>query len=80
MPQDPFPRWAVETRSLRFAAVGTLGLLACGVMAWNGLGAFAWSAAALSVGLLAAAWAFRKPRSEERRVGKECRSRWSPYH
>src|SRR3712207_7313667 len=27
--------------------------------------------ALLSVGL---------PRSEERRVGKECRSRWSPYH
>ena len=23
-------------------------------------------------------WEF--PRSEERRVGKECRSRWSPYH
>jgi len=22
----------------------------------------------------------RCPRSEERRVGKECRSRWSPYH
>src|SRR6201997_5330773 len=22
----------------------------------------------------------RPPRSEERRVGKECRSRWSPYH
>src|SRR2546425_12646593 len=22
----------------------------------------------------------RWPRSEERRVGKECRSRWSPYH
>src|SRR3712207_2382199 len=22
----------------------------------------------------------RYPRSEERRVGKECRSRWSPYH
>ena len=22
----------------------------------------------------------RLPRSEERRVGKECRSRWSPYH
>ena len=22
----------------------------------------------------------RKTRSEERRVGKECRSRWSPYH
>ena len=23
---------------------------------------------------------FNKARSEERRVGKECRSRWSPYH
>src|SRR2546430_11887976 len=23
---------------------------------------------------------FGIPRSEERRVGKECRSRWSPYH
>src|SRR2546422_1780318 len=23
---------------------------------------------------------FRALRSEERRVGKECRSRWSPYH
>src|SRR2546427_1964270 len=23
---------------------------------------------------------FTQPRSEERRVGKECRSRWSPYH
>ena len=28
-------------------------------------------------------WRYRPeccPRSEERRVGKECRSRWSPYH
>src|SRR2546429_3744705 len=24
--------------------------------------------------------ALQKIRSEERRVGKECRSRWSPYH
>src|SRR2546422_3114652 len=23
---------------------------------------------------------YSKSRSEERRVGKECRSRWSPYH
>src|SRR3989441_12852267 len=23
---------------------------------------------------------WKDPRSEERRVGKECRSRWSPYH
>ena len=25
-------------------------------------------------------WGGRAMRSEERRVGKECRSRWSPYH
>ena len=27
-------------------------------------------------------WSYRRKidRSEERRVGKECRSRWSPYH
>src|SRR2546427_7411631 len=25
-------------------------------------------------------WQDYSPRSEERRVGKECRSRWSPYH
>ena len=28
----------------------------------------------------AGAPAFADVRSEERRVGKECRSRWSPYH
>ena len=26
------------------------------------------------------AFRFERDRSEERRVGKECRSRWSPYH
>ena len=25
-------------------------------------------------------WIRKRSRSEERRVGKECRSRWSPYH
>ena len=25
-------------------------------------------------------WLLLTTRSEERRVGKECRSRWSPYH
>src|SRR5438034_9243026 len=29
---------------------------------------------------LVIALAFERERSEERRVGKECRSRWSPYH
>src|SRR5258708_40030344 len=31
-------------------------------------------------GQLTVHWAGRGSRSEERRVGKECRSRWSPYH
>src|SRR3989449_11404974 len=31
-------------------------------------------------GVIAEAQAMAAKRSEERRVGKECRSRWSPYH
>src|SRR4029077_21294441 len=29
---------------------------------------------------LASPYSYGAQRSEERRVGKECRSRWSPYH
>ena len=44
-------------------------------MPWLGL------AAALAVGaLLGLLLGLVSSRSEERRVGKECRSRWSPYH
>ena len=32
------------------------------------------------VQIVAAFALFVNARSEERRVGKECRSRWSPYH
>ena len=32
------------------------------------------------VTLLGSAAGDKDSRSEERRVGKECRSRWSPYH
>src|SRR2546425_10303619 len=39
---------------------------------------------ALAVGSLSQLWSAARSladgRSEERRVGKECRSRWSPYH
>src|SRR5947209_9303727 len=35
---------------------------------------------ALAEILQRAAISWREPRSEERRVGKECRSRWSPDH
>ena len=34
----------------------------------------------LVLGLLSTVIALLGVRSEERRVGKECRSRWSPYH
>ena len=34
----------------------------------------------LSTGVSFAALHEQGVRSEERRVGKECRSRWSPYH
>src|SRR5256884_1724118 len=33
-----------------------------------------------TVSLTQRGYAGKKARSEERRVGKECRSRWSPYH
>ena len=38
------------------------------------------SAKALSAAAFLAAYIIVGYRSEERRVGKECRSRWSPYH
>src|SRR5260370_41968637 len=34
----------------------------------------------ITVRLLGNAERLKSGRSEERRVGKECRSRWSPYH
>src|SRR2546426_12022358 len=39
---------------------------------WAGLGRFGWVPELNAMGFAI--------RSEERRVGKECRSRWSPYH
>src|SRR2546427_12273377 len=33
-----------------------------------------------SIGIHVKQWVTWHGRSEERRVGKECRSRWSPYH
>ena len=34
----------------------------------------------ISIGIVAEDGREYYARSEERRVGKECRSRWSPYH
>src|SRR3712207_9200166 len=56
------------------------------VAAWyagRGAGVLACAASGLSWFLVAHATSehYASPvRSEERRVGKECRSRWSPYH
>ena len=44
------------------------------------LGPLRASDAAEVAGCLSGGWVRRTFRSEERRVGKECRSRWSPYH
>ena len=38
------------------------------------------AAAMLVCAVAVPAFAAEEVRSEERRVGKECRSRWSPYH
>ena len=50
----------------------------------NAPGALSALSALLTVALLAGCAATQpnriRSRSEERRVGKECRSRWSPYH
>src|SRR3712207_9480130 len=36
--------------------------------------------ASITDSVLTMVWSLFSLRSEERRVGKECRSRWSPYH
>jgi len=69
--------------------VFSLGSLGCGVApdagwliaarAVQGVGGALISPQVLSIIQLQIADRDR-PRSEERRVGKECRSRWSPYH
>ena len=41
---------------------------------------FAWVFELTPQGLRREGAVVSDPRSEERRVGKECRSRWSPYH
>src|SRR5689334_24168361 len=45
---------------------------------WSTLSALAALVPRLRVGTIVLGNTYRHPRSEERRVGKECRSRWSP--
>ena len=58
-------------------------LLALVVLVQNSKGgglAANFSAPTQVMGVRQSADFIEKARSEERRVGKECRSRWSPYH
>src|SRR2546427_8573832 len=60
----------------------TVGLGVVGSIAWSNASSFSSIAVPLFVfmsGILLHS-GIGKGRSEERRVGKECRSRWSPYH
>src|SRR3989449_11080697 len=80
-----------ETKSPKVVTSPSLGMNgALPTMGWNSWNAFGCRGltetlvretadAMVSSGLLAAAYD-TVTRSEERRVGKECRSRWSPYH
>ena len=56
-------------QELRLSGTGGQGLITAGIIL---------AEAALLDGKLAIQ--SQSYRSEERRVGKECRSRWSPYH
>ena len=46
----------------------------------KGLATYVYSQLPGDLGVLDGALRESATRSEERRVGKECRSRWSPYH
>src|SRR2546429_4387457 len=62
----------------RFTSIFVGYLVAQALRAYGTTGVFVIVAAALLVAAVSVA--ALGPRSEERRVGKECRSRWSPYH
>src|SRR5438034_9288650 len=57
------------------------GVQTCALpISWGGAGGCATSAASRSCWRATSCPGFRPPRSEERRVGKECRSRWAAGH
>ena len=65
---------------LRLPITGSWGQ-GIGSLLWQIVGVGAVLLPALGIGwALAAFERLGRLRSEERRVGKECRSRWSPYH
>src|SRR2546426_2747873 len=71
--------WGTGTDNVDLDAAGRRGVTVCNT---PGVNAFAVAEHTLALMLAAARKIPRidRERSEERRVGKECRSRWSPYH
>jgi len=65
---------------LSLAIAVAYAALAGGLAYWQVVQAQALTADPLNPLSLSAARSAPRGRSEERRVGKECRSRWSPYH
>src|ERR1041384_8214177 len=65
----------VDLMLVRTDASGAVSHLKASDLNWEEATAFG-----ETVGALAGFLAGGNERSEERRVGKECRSRWSPYH
>src|SRR5256885_3000658 len=78
--------WSSDVCSSDLAAVGSKDPIHLRVLGFTAVDprilGFAFALMLLTGILFGLAPAFRnaRVRSEERRVGKECRSRWSPYH
>src|SRR2546425_7457843 len=68
--KPPFALLWIRTMRAPFLQASLVPIVLGGVLAWQLGGVFNRTLFLLSL----------VGRSEERRVGKECRSRWSPYH
>src|SRR5258708_26657759 len=64
----------------KIGAIAVLGAASIAGLQWLNLRRIGHSSSPLRTPLQALAERILPQRSEERRVGKECRSRWSPYH
>ena len=71
-------KWVITIFLVTILVSGTISLVSDTVMEGSSIGvAFLILLLIIFVGII---FDIIGMRSEERRVGKECRSRWSPYH
>src|SRR3989454_2399809 len=77
-PVGGVPKGVVMIRRLLLAA--SAGLTFVAFLAGHGVAPAADQISTALTGRVSSAEEGAMERSEERRVGKECRSRWSPYH